>query len=231
VEDHDAVSTRGRLKTAVLPKGRTIRTLPLGIAKGIRMEIDFAHQTQLYLGLYEHELNKHLRRLAVPGAPAFDVGGADGYDALVIARLTGARVVTVERSDAAMERLRRNLAANPWADVDAVHTSVAATSDGAIDRHTLDELAYGRGDAVVPGFVKIDVEGAELAALQGANRLLGEAHPSLLVEVHAPWLEEQCIELVRSHGYHAPVIVDRRRFLKEHRPMAHNRWLVWSRSR
>ncbi len=52
----------------------------MGIGRGLRMEIDFRRgQTRLYLGLYEVELNGHLRELCRPGYRSFDVGGQLGY--------------------------------------------------------------------------------------------------------------------------------------------------------
>jgi hypothetical protein len=224
----NATAHRQRLKAALLPRGRVMRTLPVGVARGVRMEVDFAHESQLFLGLYEWELNRHLRRLAVPGTLSFDVGGSFGYDALVLAKLTGARVCTIEMDDAAVERLRRNIDANAWADVEVVHAAVAATTDASGAAYTLDDLAYARDGGFVPAVVKIDVEGNELAALRGATELLRSARPALVVEVHSRALEDGCIELVRSHGYAAPIVVNQRRFLREHRPLAHNRWLVWS---
>jgi hypothetical protein len=222
------LSPKQRLKAALLPRGRVMRTLPIGVARGVRMEVDFMHHAQLFLGLYELELNRHLRRLAVPGTLSFDIGGSFGYDALVLAKLTGARVCTVEMDDAAVGRLRRNLDANAWADVEVVHATVAATTDASAATYTLDDLAFQRDGGFVPALVKIDIEGNELAALRGATELLGSARPALVVEVHSRALEDACIDQVRSHGYPAPAVVDQRRFLREHRPLTHNRWLVWS---
>jgi len=50
-------------------------------------------------------------------------------------------------------------------------------------------------------FVKIDTEGAELAALAGASRLLREQHPKLIVEVHSETLGKHCRDVLLSHGY------------------------------
>ena len=50
----------------------------------------------------------------------FDVGSASGFYALVFARRGAARVLAAEPHPATCERLRRNLAANPEHDVEAV---------------------------------------------------------------------------------------------------------------
>ncbi|HUS62831.1 MAG TPA: hypothetical protein VMY34_11580 [Acidimicrobiales bacterium] len=125
----------------VLPRGAKMRRLPIGIGRGLRMEIDFAYQTRLYLGLYETELNGHLRHLATPGASSFDVGAQFGYDALVLAKLTGGRVRTFECDQHVMPSLRRNLEANPKhaARIEVVPLAVSATTDQKAGTITLDD--------------------------------------------------------------------------------------------
>ncbi len=71
------------------------------------MDIDFAHQTRLFLGLYETELNPYPRRFCRPGSRCFDIGGHCGYDALVMAKLTGGPVVSVDCDPDAIERMRK----------------------------------------------------------------------------------------------------------------------------
>lgn len=53
-----------------------------------------------------------------------------------------------------------------------------------------------------PSFVKIDVEGAELAVLQGAERLLGEVRPSVYIEVDES-SAEAVFALFKRHDYAA----------------------------
>ena len=53
-----------------------------------------------------------------------------------------------------------------------------------------------------PSFFKIDIEGAELVALQGAERLLSQVRPSAYVEVDEN-LAEAVYALFASHGYEA----------------------------
>ena len=48
---------------------------------------------------------------------------------------------------------------------------------------SLDEFVFAQGHPV-PDFVKLDVEGSETAALEGARRVIRERRPVLLIEVH-----------------------------------------------
>lgn len=197
-----------------------MRRLPWGIGAGIHMEIDFAHETKHFLGLYESELNRHLRRLVIRGVSCFDVGGQYGYDALVLAKLCGDRVATFESDPACCRRIARSLEANPdFADRISIRNARVGAGDGALE---LDAFARQWGS---PGFVKIDVEGDELAVLQGARALIESGEPSWIVEVHSETLERECAALLSRSGYQSKV-VNPRRWLRDYRPGSHNRWLV-----
>jgi Methyltransferase FkbM domain len=50
-----------------------------------------------------------------------------------------------------------------------------------------------------PALVKIDVEGAEVAALRGASRLLSHFRPTILCELHGT--NVAVCDLLESHGY------------------------------
>lgn len=76
-----------------------------------------------------------------------------------------------------------------------------------------------------PDFIKLDVEGAEFDVLQGAAAMIERRHPHLVVEVHSVELEQACGTWLADRGYQ-PRVVNQRRVLKDHRPTAHNRWLV-----
>lgn len=218
------MDVRRKVKRVVLPRGRKVRRLPAGIGRGLRMDIGFHDgQTQMWAGLYEAQLNRHLRAIARPGYRSFDLGGADGYDALVLVKLTGGEVVTVESEAPSVEGLRRNVAANPGLPpITVVHGFVAASDgDGTV---SIDGLADAH---FMPDLVKLDIEGGEVDALRGAKRVLAERRPALLLEVHGYDLEWECLAILRDAGYRPPTVVDRRRWLPEHRPLEHNRWLIF----
>jgi Methyltransferase FkbM domain len=210
------------VKRRVLPSEPRLLRLPLGVPSGIRLEIDFEKQTKLWLGLYETELNNHLQRLCRPGARCFDVGGNVGFDALVLAKLSGRPVISFEADPEITERLRRNVTANPSLSVDVRCAYVgAASEDGVV---AIDDVAF-TGGGFVPDFIKIDVDGGEEDVLRGAERVLRERRPDVIVETHSPELEESCAEILCAAGY-SPLVVSQRRWLRDYRPTEHNRWLV-----
>ncbi|HVL38186.1 MAG TPA: FkbM family methyltransferase [Fimbriimonadaceae bacterium] len=217
-----------RVKKAALPQGPRRRRLLFGIGRGIELDVDFATQVKLFLGLYEVELNRHLRRLCQPGFNCFDVGAQFGYDALVLAKLGGGRVASFECEPDTYVKLVRNVAYN--ADlrnrIDLVHGFVGLTTEEQTGKIALDDAAFG-GRFFVPDFIKIDIEGGELDALMGARRVLEEHRPNLIVETHSRQLEDDCLAFVRSLGY-ATTIIDARKVLPDYRPIEHNRWFAAS---
>ncbi|MGH2770168.1 MAG: FkbM family methyltransferase [Actinomycetota bacterium] len=216
------------LKRSLLPPGKRVRPLAAGIGRGIRMEIDFAFQTRMFFGLYEVELNRHLRRLCPPGASSFDVGGGHGYHALVMARLSGGITLSFDCEARVCEEARRNVRANPelCSLVQVRHAFVAPVTDETQHppRLALDDVAFGDG-GFVPDLIKIDIEGGELDALRGARRILAEGRPALIVETHSRSLEGGCRALLESYGYLVEV-VEQRSWMADFRPIEHNRWLV-----
>jgi hypothetical protein len=188
------------------------------------MGVDFHRgETRLFLGLYEIELNRHLRAIAKSGYRSFDIGGQYGYDALVLAKLTGAEVLSVECDPALTDEITENARANPGLPTISVTKAFVSDTDEG-DHVTIDALARER---FVPDLMKLDIEGGEVAALRGATWVLETRHPAIMLEVHGKDIEWDCLSILRDAGYDPPTVVDRRRWLPEHRPIEHNRWLIF----
>jgi hypothetical protein len=201
-----------------------VRTIPLGLAQGLRLEVDPAAPVHVYLGTAEVEIARHVRRLARPGVRCFDVGGHNAYYALVLARLTGEPVVSFEFDPAGIARMRRNLALNPALAplVRIERAYVADVDDAAAGAARLDTLIAERG-LEPPGLVKIDVEGAEAAVLRGAPELLAR-RPALIIETHGAEAERGCADVLAPLGYRLRVVTQRRRLRERRAP--DNRWLI-----
>lgn len=211
----------------VLPSGTRVLRLPMGIGRGLRLGVDLrGGHIRLYLGFYETELNKHLRQLTNGVTCSFDIGGQVGYDALVLAKLTKGRVVSVDCDPLCCAQIQENAAANPkYTNSIAVRNAfVTGSQRSSLDKATvtLDNLAR---ETCFPQLVKLDIEGGEVDALRGAPDLLGHVKPSWIIEVHSQDLESDVLRILREHGY-CPIIVDQRRWFPDHRPIPHNRWIV-----
>ncbi|HEV2998619.1 MAG TPA: FkbM family methyltransferase [Solirubrobacteraceae bacterium] len=221
------MSIAGRtLRATVLRPGRVWR-VPWGIARGLRFEVQARAPLHTYLGTAEIELAGSIRELARPGTRCFDVGGDSAYYALLLARLTGAGVVSFEFDPGAIARMERNLALNPElaGRVEIVPAYVAHERVASPRAETLDVL-IAEGEVFEPDLLKIDVEGAEAGVLAGARELLRSRRPHVIIETHSRALEEECLRSLREAGYETPRIIDPRRWLPERRGEGHNRWIV-----
>jgi hypothetical protein len=185
------------------------------------MEVEPRQRVRNYLGVHEWELNGFFKRLVVPGSKCFDLGGNEGYDALMLANLSKSKVVTFDFDPVMLEQLRLNIAHNPTLHIQVVESYIGSQSrDGEM---TIDDAARR---FFMPDFIKMDIEGAEDLALDGASETLSQRHPGMIIEVHGADKEERCLAILRRYAYRT-LIVNQSWFLKEsERGVGHNRWLI-----
>lgn len=153
------------------------------------------------VGNHEPEVADMLRRHCRPGDVVADIGAHIGYFTLLLSDLVGneGRVHAFEPSPEPFAALSEAIAMNDLRNVSAHNLAASSLSrsvpfrsvvnrstgrisyDGGIEVHavSLDGFLEGRLD-----FVKMDVEGAELAVLLGMERILNTMRPTLLIEVH-----------------------------------------------
>lgn len=209
------------LKNTVLPSGEKYRKIPFGVMSGNVMKINFKHQFRQYIGMYEFELNRHFKTLIRPGYKCFDIGGSAGYNALMLSKLShGGGVVTFECNATAVKDLKEIISKNKW----PVQVVEAFVSDQVNDGHTTIDRAAAQ--FFCPDFIKIDIEGGEMLALQGAHEVLSKRRPGLIIETHSLELENECINLLKKYGYDPEIINQSKIFPEKREAFAHNRWLV-----
>jgi hypothetical protein len=214
--------------------------IKFGIGRGIRILFNRRHDLQREFGLYEKELEGPYRLLIKMDNIIYDVGGCDGYTAIILAHLApDGKVISFEPSPKMCDTFRRNLSLNPSLAprVELVHAFVGSSKDTtfvqasktvAAPTISIDDIVCD-GSYPPPSFVKIDVDGAEMEVLQGMRETLHEYRPALIIETHSEELERQCIAFF-THAVHYRVRIIKnafwRVFLPEYRPIEHNRWLV-----
>lgn len=198
---------------------RVLRVLG-GVARGHRLALDLSKEKAYWLGHYEQRLQRFLRDTIRPGDTFYDLGAHVGFFSVCAASL-GARVVAVEADAANAARLRRNAELNA-APIEVVEAAVWS-EDGEVElvpggsakefhavpgrgvaSVTVDSLAAVHGP---PAVLKVDVEGAEVEVLTGARRVLAEAKPVVVCEVHgdlraavAALLEGFRVDELGGHG-------------------------------
>ncbi|HUD44768.1 MAG TPA: FkbM family methyltransferase [Patescibacteria group bacterium] len=172
------------------------------------------------LGMYEPDVKKAMLNLAQNGvlkngSVAYDIGANIGIHTLALSKLVGSegRVVSFEPSSAS-DVLDINLSQNGITNAQVVRKAVS-DSDGDVP-FFLHEYSFGnhiaqvsnelkkakkvpeisidsfvqQGLAKPPDFMKIDVEGAELQVIQGAQNTLGRYHPAVIMEVRPEYFQE-----------------------------------------
>jgi FkbM family methyltransferase len=182
------------------------------------------------LGRREPDEMRALQSLLKPGSVAYDLGANYGMHTLLMARLVGPQgvVVAFEPEPAVFASLSGNIALNRFENVRAVPLAVSDSSGEAffevtsstatgrlsdssaghsVQTTTLDEYVLDKGNPV-PDFIKIDVEGAESRAMQGAMRVLRQFRPSLLIELHTPEQDVGVGEILLALGYRVTRVSD-----------------------
>ena len=218
-----------RVLTWAAPEGRAVVVVAAGIAAGVRLRLDLKTEKYYWLGMHELAVQQALARETKPGMTVYDVGAHLGFFTLGLARLVGAggRVVAFDPLPENIRALRANLALNPnlTSNVQGVQAAVANVS-GQLRLHrgsdpsrarlapppassedchkvaslTLDEFIFHLGEPA-PQLVKLDVEGAEGMALQGAPRVLREIKPLWILEVHGAAAAQAVWEELRRADY------------------------------
>jgi FkbM family methyltransferase len=163
------------------------------------------------------------------GGVVWDIGANVGFYTLIASRLVGdGRVVAFEPLPANQQAIRRNIALNEIANVQLIAVALSdregtaelevhasptwakldTSSDTSFKRGTdvtgrvqvaLSTIDAQLAQAPAPDLVKMDIEGAEVAALRGASKLLSEHRPTLICELHGT--NRAVTELLQSHDY------------------------------
>ena len=193
---------------------------------------------QIRQGFYEPHVQRLFCNLIRPGMTVCDIGANFGQHTIVMSKLVGptGKVFAIEASPINSEYVRNTVTANKCDNVeviqcgvwsnnteltfshveDAEATSFCSNKDNiqeiesnpsckyqTIQVSALDDLVTDDID-----FVKIDIEGAELFAMQGARNLLVRKSPILMelnIYTSKTFMDVEITEIIdymESHGYH-----------------------------
>ena len=166
-------------------------------------------------GMYEPEVVEYLLSRLSPGMTVIDIGANIGFFTLLAADLVGpsGKVVCYEPVPETFNQLRQNIALNQYTNIIPVQSALSNTGgvgrmtvrmDSALNRfavaaveptvevciETLDESL--RGLSVYEcDLIKMDIEGAEILAVQGMGETIAR-NPRLefVIEVHPSKIKE-----------------------------------------
>jgi FkbM family methyltransferase len=170
------------------------------------------------------------RRLALDGLVVYDLGAFHGMLTLFFGARCR-RVIAYEPNEANHARLLENIAINKLINVELRKIGVGAeqgwgtlrydpgmAGGGTLDRNVsapvsqpirITTLDHDRSvnSLPAPDLIKIDIEGWELEALQGARATLDAYHPALFLEMHGETMREKkrkaaaIVEFLGAAGY------------------------------
>jgi FkbM family methyltransferase len=152
----------------------------------------------------------------------FDIGANVGYYTILFSVLVGhtGKVFAFEPLPTNLDLLRQHVQINrcrnvrifdlaltdfngvaPFAEQESRSMGHLATSGSLKVRcATLDKLFREDGISM-PDILKIDVEGAELAVMVGAHKILETAKPVIFLATHGPDVHSSCCSLLNEIGY------------------------------
>ncbi|HEV7764304.1 MAG TPA: FkbM family methyltransferase [Thermoanaerobaculia bacterium] len=195
---------------------------------GATLDLDLGETIDLtlFLGEFEKDVRAAIAEHCKPGMTVIDIGANVGAHALLFARLVApnGRVVAFEPTEYAFRKLERNVALNPSFNVTTVHTALAEEAGPAQTvnfrsswptfgprRDGPSIVAFERLDGWwnrnAPGrvdLIKLDVDGNEYGVLAGAEDILRNSHPVVLMEVVGPHLDDEArnpLHILERHGY------------------------------
>jgi FkbM family methyltransferase len=217
--------------------GSVVYTCRHGLIEGLKRKGGLGWLPASLSGSVETEEHRFWRSLDFTNKVVWDVGSFQGLLALFFAR-TARSVICFEPNDTNRKRLLENIALNALRNVSVRPVGIGSApqkatmvysplmSGGAsVDELTVENLK-ARNDIVrqeieittidrevaagtpVPDFIKIDIEGHELAALQGATATLKQHRPTLFLEMHGETMREKkqkvhaLAEFLTDSGYH-----------------------------
>lgn len=206
-----------------------IYVINAGPAAGLRMRIRMPDDKLYWTGTWEYEVTSRLVELVRADTVCYDVGGHRGFMAGVMARNGARRVYCFEPNPLNGSKIQELARLNPDLKIVTMPYAVGsqdgvarfalmpessmgklATSSFQVDAERVSEIEVDvrsldslvlRGEVDPPALVKLDVEGAELAALEGAAALVERHRPTFLIEVHSFELLESCRSWLSDRGY------------------------------
>lgn len=221
-----------RLLTSLLYRDGRVVIIRRGPAAGYKWRHYQIYQPWMAMGMYEPHVAQFIHDQLKAGDVFYDIGANAGYFTLVAAKAVGpeGRVIAFDPVPQNARTIQEQIDLNnlgtcckvePLAISDRCGVAGFVLTKRNANAHLAEfnaphapdqggetiEVASMTLDAYVkdhphPTLVKMDIEGAEVAALEGAHELLHCPNPPrFLVSTHSNQLEHQVKDILRSAGY------------------------------
>ena len=203
-----------------------IATISGGPAKGLVFPVKLPQDKQMWIGTWELAFAKALQQAIKSNWICYDIGGYKGYYAGVMALNGAAKVYIFEPMPINIKAINNLISLNPLLPMTLMEVAVADKNGQAVFKimpeETMGKLTASNFqqsdkelsqievqtvslDSLVasgiqaPDFIKIDVEGAEEFVLEGAQHILKEYRPYLMIEIHSPEIGKSCLAILSQY--------------------------------
>lgn len=210
-------------------RGSFEHRISAGPAKGLVFRIRLPDDKLYWTGHWEAEIASTLAKLVKPGMVCLDIGGHRGFMAGILAQHGACKVHCFEPNPENIAQIEDVCALNPGLAI-CLHPFAIGEEDGVVEFEVMPDSAMGKlagsefqfdrpgvktlkvikrsldslvSEGVIKPakIIKIDIEGGEFDALRGAERMICEQKPVLLIEIHTLALLNRCSDWLRQRGY------------------------------
>ncbi len=209
-----------RLPLALVPKTAVVPVFG-GPLRGLRWIVGSTSHGA-WLGTYEHSKLLSFSSFIQERMTVWDIGANVGIYTLLSSLLVGpsGKVIAFEPLPINLRYLREHVRLNSLHNVTVCAAAVSSRSgtvcfspgltrsEGKLSANgSLQVSAISLDEAVeqhsvpLPDLIKMDIEGGELAALQGAVAVLSGSSPIIFLATHGRRTRDECISLLDSLGY------------------------------
>lgn len=213
------------LKRHFFPEG-TVSKIRLGPLSGSRILISEDMGWEVLGGRWEPYLQKVYIKTIKSGTVCYDLGANTGIHTLLFSKLVGkvGKVIAFEPHPRNCVHLHNLLELNNVSNVEVVEAAVSDTNSEVVffeGKHkkqgSLVGIGCETGDIIrvnartidnlvaeglpAPDFLKIDIEGAESRALEGARQTLSSHRPTMVIELHTPAEDIEVGKILLDLGY------------------------------
>lgn len=204
-----------------VPKGLCVPILQ-GRLKGRKWIVGAGDNNGFWLGSYECETQKVFEKHVAQGMTIYDIGANAGFFTMLSSVLTGhqGKVIAIEPLPENVTFIKKHLSVNQVRNVTVVEAAAWSRDGGAFfsrGQNTAEGAIAEQGDFQVrtvsldamifskafppPDVIKMDVEGAEREALQGAKRTLESFRPVIILSTHGKMVHEECLRFLADINY------------------------------
>lgn len=221
------MTVKQKIQNLFFPLG-SIQKIRTGYLKGYRILLTENSLWSPLIGKFEPAMQKIMVNLIRPGQVVYDIGANNGLHGLLMAGLVGQKgmVYNFEPLEENVVEIDKNFATNHithYRNVTAAVSGRDGTETFVLAGHhkqgsISQEAGEGAKKVVVksitldtfiregnpgPAFIKMDIEGAEGAALNGFANTIQQYHPIMVIELHTPEQDLEVGKFLQAHKYKA----------------------------